>query len=436
MHTQRILASERPVVSVVIPTLNEAHNLPLVLPYLPLDWIDEVILVDGRSTDGTAELAERLLPTIRLICEPKRGKGAALQAGFSAARGDIIITLDADGSNDPREIPRLVRALMEGADFVKGSRFAPGGGTTDMPRLRKWGNGALGDLVNILFNGEYTDLCYGYHAFWRHCLDTIQGINADGFEIDTAIYVRVLREHLRIQEVPSFEGYRFYGVGKLQTLPDGFRVLATIMREWLDHFTAKPSPNYLGFRGHRPMGPHAAGQETDPGLLLSDEIRMLHTMSDELDAQPGLSERLQRLLQLALEQFCAASGSIVVLNKCGQVVQGALAFDGEVRPQAGQDLAETVTAGLAGWVVEHREAALLPNTVSDPRWLRRPWEADGVARSAISVPLITRDQAFGVLTLVHPEGGQFTQSDLTLLMAIAVGASMHASTQLAEDCQM
>src|SRR5690349_9379027 len=161
---------KRPLVSVVIPTLNESPNLPLVLPYLPLDWIDEVILVDGRSTDNTAETAQRLLPSIHVVFEQRPGKGAAMQAGFMAAHGDIIVTMDADGSNDPREIPRLVQALLEGADFVKGSRFAPGGGTTDMPRFRKLGNRALGAAANFLFNGNYTDLCYGYHAFWRHTL--------------------------------------------------------------------------------------------------------------------------------------------------------------------------------------------------------------------------------------------------------------------------
>ncbi|MEK7324867.1 MAG: glycosyltransferase family 2 protein, partial [Chloroflexota bacterium] len=203
----------RPTVSVIFPTLNEEKNLPLVFPYLPLDEVDEVILVDGRSTDGTVEAAKQLLPSVKVILEPKLGKGAALRAGYKAATGDIIIVIDADGSNDPREIPRFVRALMEGADFVKGSRFAHRGGTTDMPRYRKLGNGAFVFLVNLLFDGTFTDLCYGYHAFWRYCLDVIDLTGVDGFEIDTAIYLRALRERLRIAEVPSFEGYRFYGVG-------------------------------------------------------------------------------------------------------------------------------------------------------------------------------------------------------------------------------
>jgi len=174
-------------VSVILPTLNEAKNLPLVLPRLPLDVIDEVILVDGRSTDGTVAMARQLLPQIHVVLEPKPGKGAALRAGYRAASGDILVVLDADGSNDPREVPRFVRSLLEGADFVKGSRFAHRGGTTDMPRYRQWGNGGFVHLVNLLFGSTFTDLCYGFHAFWRYCLDAIDVDQVDGFEIDTAL---------------------------------------------------------------------------------------------------------------------------------------------------------------------------------------------------------------------------------------------------------
>src|SRR5574340_1775949 len=114
----------RPSVSVIIPTLNEAKNLPLVLPYLPMDWIDEVLLVDGRSSDNTVETAQRILPSIKVVLETKKGKGAAMYAGYKAASGDILVVMDADGSNDPRESPRYVKPLLEGADFVKGSRFS------------------------------------------------------------------------------------------------------------------------------------------------------------------------------------------------------------------------------------------------------------------------------------------------------------------------
>ena len=238
----------RPTVSVIIPTFNEAENLPLVLPYLPMELIDEVILVDGRSTDGTVEVSRRIMPSIKLVIEKKPGKGAALTAGYRASSGDIIIVIDADGSNDPREIPRFINALREGADFVKGSRFASGGGTTDMPRIRRLGNAGFVHLVNLLFNGTFTDLCYGYHAFWRYCLTTLDLKDVNGFEIDTALYLRAMHKSLKIREVPSFEGYRFYGVGKLRTIPDGLRVLLTILNEFFESIRQPRRDLPLGFR--------------------------------------------------------------------------------------------------------------------------------------------------------------------------------------------
>lgn len=243
---------QRPSVSVVIPTLDEAENLPLVLPHLPMDWIDEVLLVDGCSTDRTVEVAQKLIPSINVVLEPQLGKGAALRAGYQRCSGDVIIVMDADGSHDPREIPRFVKALMHGSDFVKGSRFAPGGGTTDMPRLRQFGNRLFVFLVNLLFNVHFTDLCYGYHAFWRYCLDSINLDGVEGFEIDTAIYVRALCHRLRLTEVPSFEGYRFRGAGKLRTFPDGLRVLMTILRETVHNLRHPRKAFYEGFRGHLP----------------------------------------------------------------------------------------------------------------------------------------------------------------------------------------
>ena len=141
-------------VSVVIPARNEAKNLPYVLPRIPF-WVHEVILVDGNSTDGTADVARALIPTIRVVGQDGKGKGNALRAGFAACTGDIIVMLDADGSTDPAEIPSYVGALFSGADFAKGTRFIQGGGTSDMEFHRKAGNWGLTALVRILFGGNY-----------------------------------------------------------------------------------------------------------------------------------------------------------------------------------------------------------------------------------------------------------------------------------------
>jgi glycosyltransferase involved in cell wall biosynthesis len=218
-----------PAVSVVIPALNEAENLPFVLPRIP-KTVFEVILVDGRSTDDTIEVAKALWPDIRIVTQLGRGKGAALRTGFAAAKGDVIVMLDADGSTDPAEIPSFVAALQGGADFAKGSRFLAGGGTLDMPLYRKLGNDGFVLLVRILFRRRFSDLCYGYNAFWARVLPLLN-LDGDGFEIETMMNVRAVRAGLQVVEVPSFEGRRVYGRSRLRTIPDGTRVLRTIFRE-------------------------------------------------------------------------------------------------------------------------------------------------------------------------------------------------------------
>jgi glycosyltransferase involved in cell wall biosynthesis len=230
----RTIKTQDPRISVVIPTLNEAANLPHVFARLP--DVFEVIIVDGHSTDSTIDVARELRPDVRVILQEGRGKGNALACGFAAARGDIIVMLDADGSTDPAEIPSYVAALLDGADFAKGSRFADGGESHDITRLRALGNRALGSTVNVLYGTDYTDLCYGYNAFWSHCLPHMD-VTCDGFEVETLINVRVAKARLRVTEVPSVEHERLHGVSKLNAWRDGRRVLSVIIRERLSRST-------------------------------------------------------------------------------------------------------------------------------------------------------------------------------------------------------
>jgi len=228
----------QPRVTVVIPTLNEARNLEHVFAALPAD-LHEVIVVDGHSVDGTPDVARRLRPDLRLVMQTRTGKGNALACGFAASTGDIIVMIDADGSTDPTEIPRFVEALTSGADFAKGSRFAPGAGSSDITPLRRLGNRVLGMVVNAMYGTRYSDLCYGYNAFWaRHVpafglrAETPGRLWGDGFEIETLLNLRAAAAGLAITEVPSFEHARIHGTSNLRTLRDGRRVLRTILTEW------------------------------------------------------------------------------------------------------------------------------------------------------------------------------------------------------------
>ncbi|MBI2717823.1 MAG: glycosyltransferase family 2 protein [Rhizobiales bacterium] len=216
-------------ISVIVPAKNEAKNLPHVLPRIP-KWVDEIILVDGNSTDDTVAVAMELNPNIVVVQQKGRGKGAALRSGFAAAKGDIIVTLDADGSADPGEIASFIGALFAGADFVKGSRFLQGGETADMEWYRRLGNWGLLQLVKLRFGGRFTDLCYGYNAFWRNVLPYIDLENVDGFEVETSMNVQALRAKLQVFEVASKEFRRIHGTSNLRTVPDGWRVLKTIVK--------------------------------------------------------------------------------------------------------------------------------------------------------------------------------------------------------------
>ena len=227
-------------VSVVIPALNEADNLPHVLARIP-GWVHEVVLVDGQSTDGTAAVARKLYPGIRIVRQKATGKGDALRAGFAAARGEIIVMLDADGSTDPAEIPSFVGSIQAGADFAKGSRFLQGGGTADMEWYRRLGNWGFVMLVRVLFPSNFSDLCYGYNAFPKRVLPLLD-LDGDGFEIETMMNIRALRAGLRVAEVPSFEARRLNGTSHLRTVPDGWRVLKTVAREWWASVRSPDSP--------------------------------------------------------------------------------------------------------------------------------------------------------------------------------------------------
>jgi glycosyltransferase involved in cell wall biosynthesis len=235
-------APDQPRISIIVPARNEAKNLEIVLPLLP--DVHEIIVVDGHSVDGTVEVARRVRPSVDVITQTRKGKGNALACGFERATGDIIVMFDADGSADADEIPRFVDALIRGADVSKGSRFMPGGGSKDITFHRQLGNRFLNGLTNLLLGTRYSDLCYGYNAFWRHLVPGLElGDHrnppaadgrmtwGDGFEIETVLNCRFFLSGQKITEVPSVERLRIHGESNLNAVSDGFRVLRTILAE-------------------------------------------------------------------------------------------------------------------------------------------------------------------------------------------------------------
>ena len=232
-----------PTLSVIVPARNEARNLEIVLPYLPAEA--EVVLVDGHSVDDTMAVTRRLRPDAVILTQTRRGKGNALACGFAAATGDVIVMFDADGSADPFEIPAFVRALTDGADVAKGTRFAQAAeaGSEDITVLRRLGNAGLNGLANAALGTRYSDLCYGYNAFWRDVLPVLDlpaldlpvpvatMVWGDGFEIETLLTCRFALAGMKVVEVASTERERIHGETNLRTFADGMRVLRTLGRE-------------------------------------------------------------------------------------------------------------------------------------------------------------------------------------------------------------
>jgi hypothetical protein len=242
---------------VVVPARNEARNLEIVLPALPATH--EIVLVDGHSTDDTVAVTRRLRPDAVVVTQTRRGKGNALACGFAAATGDVIVMYDADGSADPAEIPAFVAALTAGADVAKGTRFARStsgvrAGSEDITRLRRAGNAGLNSLANVVLGARYTDLCYGYNAFWADLLPLLRLpepdlaapadrlLWGDGFEIETLLTCRFSSARVKVTEVGSVERERIHGTTNLRTFADGFRVLRTLAREGVRRPALVPTP--------------------------------------------------------------------------------------------------------------------------------------------------------------------------------------------------
>ena len=216
-----------PRISAIICTLNEEKNLPYVFPKIPR-WVDEILLVDGHSTDRTVEVAKGIRPEIKVLYQPGKGKGDAIKYGIQQATGDIIVTLDADGATDPKQMPKFIEPLLDGYDFAKGSRFLKS--NPNMPLHRRFGNWVLTAAANLLFGTKYTDICSGYNAFWKEAINKIN-LSSNGFEIEQEINVKIKKAGLKVIEVPCQDRGRVGGGSKVSDLKQGLTDLKTIIVE-------------------------------------------------------------------------------------------------------------------------------------------------------------------------------------------------------------
>ncbi len=220
-----------PLVSVIICTLNEEANVAEVIKKIPA-WVSEVMLVDGYSKDNTVSIAKQTLPTIRVLYQPGRGKDDAMKYGFRNATGDIIVTLDADGSTDPAQIPEFIFYLINGYDFSKGSRFLKEDPV--MPVLRKFCNKMLALFTNLLYGTKYTDVCCGYNAFWKKCLEKMEFID-NQFDYEPVLCAKIKKAGLKVAEVQCTDRGRKNGHSKLPMPTQGIKAVVAVIHQRLVH---------------------------------------------------------------------------------------------------------------------------------------------------------------------------------------------------------
>lgn len=225
-----------PTVTLVVLTLNEIDGLTAVFPKLPTHCLDEILVVDGGSTDGTLEFfASR---GVRVIRQERRGRGEAFRLAAEHARNDCLVFFSPDGNEDPDDIPRLIEGIAAGYDMVIASRFMRGARSEDDDKFlfasRRWGNLLFTWLVNVLCRERVriTDTINGYRAITRSAFARLTP-DADGYAIEFQMSIRALQLGLRVLEIPTQEAPRIgRGVSKLNAIPVGLKFCSLLMREW------------------------------------------------------------------------------------------------------------------------------------------------------------------------------------------------------------
>lgn len=218
-------------VSVIIPARNEEGCIGKLINKIPRDLVDEIVVVDGASTDNT--IKEATSAGARVIKQQGRGYGGGVQQGAAVATGDIFILMDADGSHGPEFIPQLLEKVNEGFEYVMGSRYAYGARSDDDTLIRFLGNKLFTWLTNTLHGTNVTDSIYTYNAIPREAFFRIKA-NSPGFEYCTEILVKAKRARLTFAEVPVTEHARMAGDSKVNAFWHGLKILRMILRRYRD----------------------------------------------------------------------------------------------------------------------------------------------------------------------------------------------------------
>ena len=214
-------------VTVIIPTLNEIDCIESVLKELAQTDVDEILVVDGHSDDGTTELVKEL--GFRAIMQEGEGYGNAVRTGIEKADGDIIISMDADGSYDPKDIPNLLKCIENGCDVAFASRYLPESGSHDDTVIRYVGNRVFTFLLNKIHGVNISDSLFLYIAAKKEVFESLN-LGSSGFEYCIEFPIKAHNAGFRYMEVPSIERERIAGRSKVNAFVDGLRIFWYLLK--------------------------------------------------------------------------------------------------------------------------------------------------------------------------------------------------------------
>jgi len=219
-------------ITVVIPTRNEEGCIGRVLGEIPRTLVNEVIVIDGHSTDRTViEAKKSMKSSDKVLDQIGNGYGAALIQGMRAARGDVIVMMDADGSHDPKDIVKIIKKMEKGAEYVMASRYMLGGRSDDDTWLRWFGNKLFTWMTNVVHGSDITDSLYLFTAIRKESMEKLK-LKSHGFEFCTEIVVKAHKAGLKFAEVPTIERARFAGKSKVNSFYHGMKILRMILRNY------------------------------------------------------------------------------------------------------------------------------------------------------------------------------------------------------------
>jgi glycosyltransferase involved in cell wall biosynthesis len=229
----------RPSVTLLVPTLNEIEGMRVVMPQVKADWCDQILVVDGRSSDGTAEYARG--QGYDVVVQSRPGIRYAYAEAFPRVRGDVVVTFSPDGNSVAGLIPQLVEALASGYDMVIASRYAPGARSEDDDLLTGFGNWIFTKLINLLHGGRYTDAMVIYRAYWTRLYWELDLDKNDAYApeklfrtvigVEPLLSIRAAKRRLRVTEIPGDEPARIGGERKLLPFRWGAAYLLQTLRE-------------------------------------------------------------------------------------------------------------------------------------------------------------------------------------------------------------